>query len=142
MRSWLDPAHVDPGLDCRAVTFENPSGERGAGGQACAGRKGAPSRRLAAGERVVLADLAGPGRVRHVWMTFPPAPPEVMRSLVLEAFYDGATEPSLSLPCLDFFGLPHGRPAPFTAPWPPPRRAGASTPTCPGPFASTCAWRW
>jgi len=113
MRSWLDPAHVDTGLDCRAVTFENPRGERGVGGRAHGGRKGAPSRRLAPGERVALADLTGPGRVRHVWMTFPPAPPEAMRGLVLEAFYDGAAEPSVSLPCLDFFGLPHGRPAPF-----------------------------
>jgi hypothetical protein len=113
MRSWLDPAHVDAALDSRAVTFENPTGERGAGGRAHGGRKGAPSRVLAAGERVVLADLAGPGRVRHVWMTFPPAPPEVMRGLVLEAFYDGASEPSVSVPALDFFGLPHGRPAPY-----------------------------
>ncbi len=36
-----------------------------------------------------------------------------MRSVVLEVFYDGLEEPSVSLPCLDFFGLPHGRPAPY-----------------------------
>ena len=113
MRSWLDPAHVDMALDSRAVTFENPTGERGAGGRSHGGRKGAPSRRIAAGERVVLADLTGPGRVRHIWMTFPPAPPEIMRGLTLEAFYDGATEPSVSVPCLDFFGLPHGRPTAY-----------------------------
>jgi len=100
-------------LDCRAVTFENPEGERGAGGRAAGGRKGAPSRVLAPGERVLLADLRGPGRVRHVWMTFPPAPPEQMRALALEVFYEGAHEPSVSLPCLDLFGLPHGRPAPY-----------------------------
>ena len=67
---------VDTGLDSRAITFENPTGERGAGGRAAGGRKGAPSRRLRAGERMVLADLEGPGVVRHIWMTFPPAPPE------------------------------------------------------------------
>ena len=33
-----------------------------------------------------------------------------MRALFLEVFYDGADEPSVSVPCLDFFGLPHGRP--------------------------------
>jgi hypothetical protein len=111
----LHPALIDPRLDSRAVTFENPTGARGAGGSAHGGRKGAPSRRLRAGERVVLADVAGRGVIRHVWMTFLPAPPEVMRSLVLEVFYGDATEPSVSVPALDFFGLPHGRPVPFAS---------------------------
>jgi hypothetical protein len=111
-RSW-NPALVDPSLDSRAATFENPTGARGAGGATHGGRKGAPNRRLEPGERVVLADIDGPGVVRHVWMTFPPARPEKMRSLVLEVFYDGADEPSVSVPCLDFFGLPHGRPVPY-----------------------------
>jgi len=109
----LDPAHVDPSLDCRAASFENPTGARGAGGTAHAGRKGAPSRRVEPGERVVLADLEGPGVIRHLWMTFPPGPPERMRSLLLEVFYDGADAPSVSVPCLDFFGLPHGRPVAY-----------------------------
>ena len=111
----MELARVDLSLDSRAVTFENPTGGRGAGGTVAGGRKGAPSRRLAPGERVVLADLDGPGVVRHLWMTFPPAPPEVMRALVLEVFYDGADEPSVSVPCLDFVGLPHGRPVPFSS---------------------------
>jgi hypothetical protein len=63
----------------------------------------------------VLADLAGPGTIHHIWMTFPPAPPEVMRSLTIEVFYDGRDEPSVSVPALDFFGLPHGRPVPYTS---------------------------
>src|SRR4051812_42613464 len=106
--SIIDPSFIDNRLDSRAVTFENPTGARGAGGTAAGGRKGAPSRRIAAGERLVLADVDGPGTVRHVWMTFPPAPPEVMRGLYLEVFYNGAAEPSMSVPCLDFFGLPQG----------------------------------
>lgn len=109
----LDPAHVDPSLDARATSFENPTGARGAGGAAYGGRKGAPSRRVEPGERVVLADLAGPGTVRHIWMTFPPGPPERMRALVLEVFYDDLEQPSVSVPCLDFFGLPHGRPVAY-----------------------------
>jgi hypothetical protein len=109
----LDPSNLDPSLDSRAVTFENPTGERGAGGRSAGGRKGAPSRRLAPDEKVVLADLRGMGTLRHLWMTFPPAPPEVMRALWMEVFYDGADAPSVSVPCLDFFGLPHGRPAAY-----------------------------
>ena len=111
-RVW-NPAVVDPSIDSRAATFENPTGARGAGGTAHGGRKGAPNRRLDAGERVVLADIEGPGIVRHIWMTFPPSRPEKMRSLYLEVFYDDATEPSVSVPCLDFFGLPHGRPVAY-----------------------------
>jgi hypothetical protein len=110
-----DAARVDVGLDSRAITFENPTGARGAGGTAHGGRKGAPSRRIGAGERVVLADIDGPGVIRHVWMTFPPAPPERMRGIVLDAYYDGADEPSVSVPCLDFFGLPHGRPVAYAS---------------------------
>lgn len=113
-RVW-NPAVVDPNLDSRAATFENPTGARGAGGTAHGGRKGAPNRRLKPGERVVLADIDGPGIVRHIWMTFPPARPERMRSVYLEVFYDGAAEPSVSVPCLDFFGLPHGRPVEFSS---------------------------
>ena len=113
MPNVLDPSVIDPELDCRAVTFENPTGERGGGGKVAGGRKGAPSRSLEPGDRIVLADLRGPGTVRHFWMTFRPAPPEEMRALVLEIFYDGLDDPSVSVPCLDFFGLPLGRPVPF-----------------------------
>lgn len=110
-----DPSVIDLSLDSRAVTFENPTGDRGAGGTTYAGRKGAPMRELAAGEKVVLADLEGPGTIRHIWMTFPPARPEWMRAMVLEVFYDDAAEPSISVPCMDFFGLPHGRPAHYVS---------------------------
>jgi Protein of unknown function (DUF2961) len=106
---------VDTGLDSRAVSFENPTGDRGSGRTASGGRKGAPSRRVRPGERVVLGDLEGPGVVRHIWMTFPPAPPEDTRGVWMEVFYEDATAPSVSVPCLDFFGVPHGRPVPYAS---------------------------
>jgi hypothetical protein len=112
---WADPSRIDLGLDSRAATFENPMGARGAGGQAHGGRKGAPSRLVGPGDSVVLADLAGPGTVRHIWCTVPPAPPEVMRALLLEVRYDGRAEPSISVPLLDFFGLPLGRPVEYSS---------------------------
>jgi hypothetical protein len=111
----LDPNVIDLSLDSRAATFENPTGARSQGGQAYGGRKGAPNRRIEPGQVVVLADVDGPGTVRHFWMTFAPAPPEVMRGVWMEGFYDGATDPSVSVPCLDFFGLPHGRPVPYVS---------------------------
>ncbi len=115
MHDVTDLTRVSPVLDSRACTFENPTGARGAGGRAANGRKGAPYKQLAAGEVVTLADIDGPGVVRHIWMTFPPARPEVMRAMVLEVFYDGATEPSISVPALDYFGVAMGRPAPFSS---------------------------
>jgi hypothetical protein len=107
------PAFIDPSIEARAVSFENPTGARAAGGSTHGGRKGAPSARIAPGETVVLADLEGPGIIRHIWMTFPPAPPESMRAVTIEVFYDEASEPSVSVPALDFFGLPHGRPVAY-----------------------------
>jgi len=110
-----DPSRIDLSLDSRAITFENPTGARGAGGQSHGGRKGNPQRTLQPGETVELADITGPGTIRHIWMTFPPAPPEVMRALWFEVFYDGLEQPSISVPCLDFFGLPLGRPVEYSS---------------------------
>lgn len=108
-----DPARIDTGLDSRSISFENPTGARGLGGTAAKGRKGAPYRKLAPGESVTLADLEGPGRIRRIWMTFPPGPPEEMRAVWMEGYYDGASEPSISVPCLDFVALPCGRTIPY-----------------------------
>jgi hypothetical protein len=116
-----DPADLWLGHESRAFTFENPTGARGSGGTAANGRKGAPNKVLAAGERVVLADVEGSGRVTHVWMTvaalraLDAPPPAFLRAQVLEVFYDDAVEPSVSVPALDFFGVVHGVPAPYAS---------------------------
>ena len=110
-----DPARIDQRLDSRSISFENPTGARGSGGTAAHGRKGAPSKVVKPGETVRLADIEGPGRVTHIWATFRASKPEQMRSLVLEVFYDGLDAPSIAAPFLDFFGLPHGRTAPYAS---------------------------
>ena len=112
-RAASNPAVVDPTLDARAVSFESPGGERGAGGSTAGGRKGRPNKIVHPDERVVLGDVRGPGVVRHIWLTVPSAPPEQLRALILEVFYDGADEPSISVPLVDFFGVPHGRPVDY-----------------------------
>ena len=110
-----DAACIDPELDCRSISFENPTGARGAGGTALGGRKGAPAKMMPPGHHEVLADIEGPGQIRHIWMTFPPAPPEDMRGIFLEVYYDDLDQPSISVPCMDFFGLPHGRPVHYAS---------------------------
>lgn len=112
---FLDPSVIDTRYHSRSISFENPSGARGAGGTKHGGRKGAPARRIEAGERVVLADIEGPGTVRHLWLTVFPARPEVLRALLLEVTYDGLAGPSVSVPLVDFFGVPHGRPVPYAS---------------------------
>lgn len=102
-------ADIDVTIESRSISFENPTGGKGRGGMAAAGRKGAPSRIIGRNEAVVLADIEGPGCIRHIWMTFPPDAPQQMRALWIEVFYDDLPQPSISVPCLDFFGLPHGR---------------------------------
>jgi hypothetical protein len=117
----FDPADLLLGHESRAVTFENPTGDRGAGGTARNGRKGAPNRLLAPGERVVLADVSGPGRVGHIWLTvgalraLDAPPPAFLRAQVLEVFYDDLDAPSVSVPALDFFGVVHGVPASYAS---------------------------
>lgn len=117
MTPWTsdDPARIDASQSIRTLSFENPSGAPGAAGSAHGGRKGAPNRMIEAGERVLLGDVEGPGRIRHLWMTFPPMPPTDMRALWLEITWDDAPGPSVCAPCLDFFGLPHGRPVPLSS---------------------------
>jgi hypothetical protein len=110
----FDLTRVTPTVATRSISFENPTGARGSGGAAGGGRKGSPYRIVAPGERVVLADIQGPGTVRHLWMTFPPETPEAMRAKLIEVFYDGAAEPSVSVPAVDFFGVPWGRPVPVS----------------------------
>jgi hypothetical protein len=69
----------------------------------------------------VLADLSGPGRVTHLWLTvgalrsLDAPPPAFLRAQVLEVFYDDLDEPSVSVPALDFFGVVHGVPAPYAS---------------------------
>ena len=110
-----DLAHIDLDQKIHTLSFENPAGTAGTAGRSHGGRKGAPFRMIEPGERVPLGDVEGPGTVRHVWMTFPPMPPEAMRAVGLEISWDDAPGPSVAVPCLDFFGLPHGRPSVLTS---------------------------
>src|SRR5688572_21933168 len=84
-----DPTLIDVRLDSRSISFENPTGARGGGGKARGGRKGRPARFLEPGEKVVLADIKGPGTIRHIWTTNPGQGygPEVARALRFEVFY-------------------------------------------------------
>jgi len=112
-----EPYLLSSGLASRAITFENPTGAKGAGGQTenhlGVGRKGAPNRRFQPGETVQLADIAGPGTIRHIWVTLGPRNPEILRSMVIRVYYNNQAHPSIESPIGDFMGFAHGKVMPY-----------------------------
>lgn len=102
------------GLESRSISFENPTGEPGKGGQTASklgvGRKGFPAKGIASGETVVLCDITGPGTIRHIWMTggFKDKT-EALRSMVVRAYWDGQEYPSIECPLGDFMGSAHAK---------------------------------
>lgn len=94
----------------RSITAENPDGAVGAGGQAASdlgvGRKGRPCITIPEGETETIAEIDGPGEIRHIWLTLPDstdAGDYVLRDLVLRMYWDGENEPSVEVPIGDFF---------------------------------------
>lgn len=97
----------------RSVSPENPTGEKGKGGMAtletgsaanCAmelgvGWKVNPFIVIPTGKTATLADIAGPGIIRHIWLT----PTGVWRNLILRFYWDGCEVPSVECPVGDFF---------------------------------------
>jgi hypothetical protein len=64
---------------------------------------------VAPGQTVTLLDTRGPGLVRHVWMTVRPRDQtEVLRGLVLRAYWDDEADPSVEAPLGDFFAVGFG----------------------------------
>ncbi|MGI8924788.1 MAG: glycoside hydrolase family 172 protein [Fimbriimonadales bacterium] len=68
---------------------------------------------LAADEIAVIADTGGAGVIRHVWLTASHRDPLYLRKMVIRAFWDGESYPSVECPVGDFFCLGHGIAANF-----------------------------
>ena len=100
--------------ESRSASAENPTGERGQGGRATIGTgaepgrdlgqgwKVSPSLKVQSGETIVLADIAGPGALQHIWLSMRP---DRWRSLVLRFTWDDASKPAMEAPLGDFFCL-------------------------------------
>lgn len=114
----IDISRLRPGVATRSVSPENPTGAPGQGGRATEGTGSGPARELGPGWKVSpsieipanttidLADVAGPGRITHIWMT---THPDHWRSLLLRAHWDGEATPAVEVPVGDFFGQGWGR---------------------------------
>jgi hypothetical protein len=121
MADWLGGCQNMGGLpllndaETRSISAENPTGARGAGAKAenhlGAGWKGRPCITLPKDEMVTLAEIEGPGCIRHIWFTVTDRGPRgrtVLRDLVLRFYWDGEEAPSIEVPIGDFFANGHG----------------------------------
>lgn len=108
--SLLGTPLYDATVQSRAVTAENPGGEKGAGGPKHEGRKGQPCLwNLEKDQVYTFADIQGPGCIRHIWITTPNTGPKKMRNMILRFYWDGQETPSVEAPLTDFFGCCHGK---------------------------------
>ncbi len=66
------------------------------------------SKEILPGETLILADLEGPGIIKHIWNTSASINPFSTRALVLRIYWDNSEKPSIEVPLGDFFGVGHG----------------------------------
>jgi hypothetical protein len=86
-------------------SFENLNGVKGAGGKTNRSAKGNAYEDLKSGASKTLLDVAGTGIIQRMWVTVRDRSPEMMRSLRLRMYWDGATKPAVDVPFGDFFGF-------------------------------------
>lgn len=112
MNLFHEPYLITPGIVSRSISFENPTGAPGAGGQASSplgqGRKGSAVRHVQAGETLLLADIAGPGTIRHIWLTTHDKP-HLLRGSLIRITWEDQPHPSVELPLCEFFGFANGK---------------------------------
>jgi len=100
----------------RSISAENPTGGKGQGGMAPAGKgsaarelgqgwKTSPAVEIKAGQTFTMAEIDGPGCIQQIWMT----PTGNWRLIILRIYWDGEADPSVEAPVADFFASGWGR---------------------------------
>ncbi len=108
--------------ETRSICCENPTGEPGKGGMAIPDEKSSardlgqgwkvrPCTGIAPGETYVMADIAGPGVLQHLWLT----PTGRWRMSILRVYWDGQKTPSIECPVGDFFAMGWQKYAPLSS---------------------------
>ena len=99
----------------RSISAENPDGKVGGGAQEIPdaanagamlgkGWKVRPCITLPKESSTVLANIEGPGTIRHIWIT---VDPKAYRDCILRMYWDGEKTPSVEVPLGDFFANGH-----------------------------------
>jgi hypothetical protein len=94
-------------------SFENLNGVKGAGGKTNHSAKGNAYEPLKGGESKTLLEISGTGIIQRMWVTVRDRSPEMMRSLRLRMYWDGASKPAVDVPFGDFFGFGLSKVIPF-----------------------------
>jgi hypothetical protein len=108
--SWNTLLSAPTQIRSRSINAENPDGAAGAAARQASklgvGRKGRAFLPLASGATLTLANISGPGIIRHIWLTLAdatPAGPYVLRDVILRMYWDDESDPSVEVPVGDFF---------------------------------------
>jgi len=104
---------IPVGRQTRWASFENPTSNKGSGGQENKGAKGHAFDEVPAQSSKVMLDYKGAGIVERIWLTVNERSPVMLRSVRLEMYWDGARTAAVSAPLGDFFGIGLGRRVPF-----------------------------
>ncbi len=96
-------------VETRWASFENPKAKKGVAAKENQGAKGHPFDRIPAGESVDLVNVNGSGVINRIWLTISDRSPEMLRSLKIEMFWDDESQPAVSVPLGDFFGVGLGK---------------------------------
>jgi hypothetical protein len=99
--------------ETRWASFENSTAGKGKGGAENKKAKGHPSEYVAPGETKVLLNVTGAGIIQRIWLTVRDREPVTLRSLRIEMYWDGSSNPAVSVPLGDFFGIGLGRKTAF-----------------------------
>ncbi|MBI3667141.1 MAG: DUF2961 domain-containing protein [Acidobacteria bacterium] len=65
--------------------------------------------RIAPGESIEVFNSQGPGVITHIWFTIAAQGMNHLKEIVLRAYWDGESSPSIETPVGDFFGLNLGQ---------------------------------
>jgi hypothetical protein len=100
-------------IEPRWASFENINAAKGKGGMENNGAKGHACDSITAGATKTLLNIDGPGIINRMWITISDRSPEMLRSLVINMYWDNEDKPAVSVPFGDFFGVGLGRTAVF-----------------------------
>jgi len=115
LRTGLGAIPLISDAPTRSISAENPDGAKGGGAREVPGPdnpasalgrgwKVRPCITLKSGRTTTLAEIEGPGVIRHIWMT---VDPKAYRDCVLRFYWDGEEKPSIETPLGDFFACGH-----------------------------------
>ena len=100
-------------MEPRWSSPENSNGVKGAGGKENNGAKGHPYDSIPAGGVKELLNIQATGIINRIWITINDRSPEMLRSLIIQMYWNNETKPAVAVPFGDFFGVGLGRTTAF-----------------------------